>query len=231
MSQSNIYTISCPQCQASADVELYDSVNIQTDPVLRSALMENQLNAVTCEDCGHAYRIDKPLLYSDPDRRMLIYWIPTADGDHEKGEESFRGMVSQMTQIMPEDVGLPEIHLVFTRTELVERIFMREAGLDERIIEYIKYMILVKNIEQVSPRDKVLLFNAEDSNETSLCFVVQNLETRQLETVIEYSREAYKGICEMFDQDDQTATLLEMFPGPRISARSLLLQESELQDP
>ena len=28
------------------------------------------------------------------------------------------------------------------------------------------------------------------------------------------------------DEDDQTATLLEMFPGPRISARTLLLQES-----
>lgn len=230
MSQSNIYTISCPQCQASAEVELYDSINVQTDPVLRGALMENQLNAVTCGGCGHAYRIDKPLLYSDPDRRMLIYWIPTGDEDHEQGEEAFRNMVSQMTRLMPEDVSLPEIHLVFTRTELIERIFMREAGLDERIIEYIKYMILVKNLEQVSPREKALLFNAEDSNEKSLCFVVQNLENRQLETVVEYSREAYKGICEMFDQDDQTATLLEMFPGPRISARSLLLQESELQD-
>ena len=66
MSQSTTYAICCPQCQTSAEVELYDSINVQTDPVLRSALLENQLNAVTCASCGHAFRIDKPLLYSDP---------------------------------------------------------------------------------------------------------------------------------------------------------------------
>ena len=230
MSQRSTYTLSCPRCRAVDDAELYDSVNVRHDPSLRDALMENRLNAVTCPHCGFAYRIDKPLLYSDPQRRMLIYWIPTAEADEQQGEATFRDMVSRMTQMLPGDLPTPEIHLVFTRAELVERIFLREAGLDERVIEYIKYLILLKNLEQIPPREKTLLFNAEDSTDRALCFVVQNVGNRQLETVIEYRREAYEGLCEMFDQDEQTATLLEMFPGPRISARALLLHESEVPE-
>jgi len=159
----------------------------------------------------------------------MIYWVPALYEDQEKGENEFQDLVSCMTAAMPQGIELPEIHLVFSRSELIERIFLRESGLDERIIEYIKYMILVKNEEQIRIADKALLFSAQDSNEKSLCFVVQDVKTRRLETVIEYSRQAYEAICELFDQDDQTAGLLEMFPGPHISARRQLIQTTEIR--
>ena len=139
-------------------------------------------------------------------------------------------MQARMTALIPEDMMLPELHLVFTRTELVERIFLREAGLKVRVIEYVKYMIFSKNYEQLNPAVKALLFNAEDSTPDKLVFVVQDEESRKLESVFEYQRSAYNGLCEMFDQDEQTATLLEMFPGPHISARRLLLQEQQVTD-
>ena len=229
MSQSKIHEITCPQCRQSAEVELYDSINARTDRYLRNALMESKLNSTTCANCNHSFLIEKPLLYNDPDRKLMIYWVPTNDEDQETGEKEFQDLVSCMTTAIPNGVELPEIHLVFSRSELVERIFLRESDLDERIIEYIKYMILVKNEERIRISDKALLFNAQDSNEKSLCFVVQDVRTKRLETVIEYSRQAYEAICEIFDQDDQTAGLLEMFPGPYISARRQLIQKTEIR--
>jgi hypothetical protein len=228
MSQRKTYHIACPQCGQQQDVHLYDAINATREPALRDALMENRLNAVACRACAFSFRVDKPLLYHDPGRRLMIYWIPAGDDQHEQGEEAFRESVSSITALMPSDVPLPEIHLVFNRTELVERIFLREAGLNERIIEYIKYMIYVQNVDRVSPADKVLLFNAEDSREQSLCFVVQDVASRKLESVFEYKRSAYTALCEMFDHDERTPTLLELFPGPHINARSLLLKESQV---
>lgn len=230
MSQQHRYSICCPQCAHQDEIELFDSLNVSEDPTLRDQLMGNRINAVTCQSCGFEFRVDKPLLYNDPGHNIMIYWIPTSLDQHDKGVADFRRTMTQMTSAMPQGVDLPEIHLVFTRTELVERVFLREAGLNERIIEYIKYLIYVKNIDKVSPEDKALLFNAEDSNDDSLCFVVQDSDSNQLESVFEYSRKAYDGICEMFDQDDQTATLLELFPGPHMSARSLLLSETEVPE-
>jgi len=230
MSQELTYQISCPNCSNELDVTLYDSINVESDPSLRDELMENKLNGITCPSCEFSFRVDKPLLYCDPARKLFIYWLPTAEDLYDSGAESFQDTVAKMSGMVPENVTMPEIHLVFTRTELVERIFLNEGGLDERVIEYIKYLIFTKNLDQLDPKEKTLLFNAEDSTEESLVFVVQDVETRKLESVISYNRSAYQAFCEMFDQDDQTAVLLEMFPGPYISARALLIQESEVPD-
>ena len=230
MSQQKTYKIACPKCHRVADVALYEAVNVDTHPELRDAIMQNRLNAVTCEICDFSFRIDKPLLYNDPAQRWMIYWIPLSGQDYGRAEAVFREHLGRMTAMLPNDMHLPEFHLVFTRTELVERIFLREAGLNDRVIEYIKYMIYTKNLEKVSPIEKDLLFNAEDSTPDSLVFVVQDADSHALESVFEYERSAYEGLCEMFDDDEQTATLLEMFPGPHLSARRLLLSESQVQE-
>ncbi len=222
-----LYPISCPECGHHQDVTLYDSINVSEAPELRDDLLANRINAVTCESCGFSFRVDKPLLYSDPSQSIMIYWIPTEGTTLETSqEELFRDSITQLGESMPDDLDAPEIHLVLQRTELVERIFLLEAGLDERIIEYIKYTVYTRNIEQVEPDTKNLLFNAEDSTDERLLFVVQDLQSGQFESVLEFSREAYQGLVEMFDSDDKTPSLFELFPGPHINARAMLLNQS-----
>jgi hypothetical protein len=225
MSQQLIYTIHCPKCRHEQKVPLYESVNVKTNPELRDELMKSRLNTILCSQCQFSFRVDKPLLYHDPARRLMIYWIPTAEDAIEKGQEQFSECLKKLNKLIPEGINAPDVHLVFNRTELVERIFLFEAGLDERIIEYVKHMIFTKNLVRLDPAKKALLFNAEDSNAESLCFVVQDVLTRKLEAVLQFNREAYNALCEMFDHDEQTASLLELFPGPYISARASLLKE------
>lgn len=228
MSRKKTYAISCPTCGHSMQTELYDALNVGTEPERRDELMANTLNAVRCPGCGFQFRVDKPLLYHDPKRRFMIYWLPTPEEQQEQAEQLFAGHVAQSDPAHGAEGGLPDMHLVFSRSELVERIFLLEAGMNPRVIEYIKYSIYTQNMDQVDPASKRLLFDAEDSTADALCFVVQDAATHRLESVLHYSRSAYQGLCEMFDQDDQTPSLLEMFPGPCISARSQLLRESEV---
>jgi len=234
MSQSGKYNINCPKCGHSQAVELYESVNVQVSPELKEVLMANRLNVVTCAECGLSFRVDKPLLYNDPKRGVMIYLIPTTEGQYNKGEHLFAESLRRLTEVLPADFNAPGVSLVFNRFELVERIFLFDAGLNERIIEYIKYMIYSKNLGKLDPRTKNLLFDAEDSTDKVLCFVVQDVATRKLESVLQYDRGTYKALSEMFDRDEQTATLLELFPGPHISARALLLRgetDPELPEP
>jgi len=229
MSQQRAYNIRCPKCANAQQVELYESVNVQTDPELRTALMENQLNAVTCDACGFSFRVDKPLLYNDPDRRSLVHLIPAPDTAMGMEEERFTQCLKELNGALPDGIDEPEVHLVFNRVELVERIFLLEAGLNPRIIEYIKYLIYSRNLGQVDPTEKALLFNAEDSTEEHLCFVIQDVQSQKLEGLIQYSREAYAGLCETFDEDEQTPSLMELFPGPHLSARALFIRDSQAQ--
>jgi hypothetical protein len=230
MSQQKIYNIRCPKCQQDQSVQLYESINAQTSPELKKQLMANQVNAVTCEQCAMTFWVDKPLLYHDPGRRFMIYQIPMGENAVDDGERQFTESLGRLSGLMPKDIQAPDVSLVFSRTELVERIFLRDAGLNERIIEYIKYMIYTHNAGKVDPIKKILLFDAEDSTPEALCFVVQDAKSKKLESVLQYDRKTYAALCETFDKDDQTPTLLELFPGPYISARRLLLKETSEAD-
>ncbi len=208
--------------------ELYESVNVKQDPELRDALMANKINEVTCTGCEFSFRVDKTLLYSDPDHRLLVYLYPAAPGQYREGEDQFGEFMRNMLKMMPDDVQPPDVHLAFNRIEMVEIIFMVDAGLDPRLIEYIKYQIYSRNSVKIDPRQKILLFNAEDSDEDNLCFVVQDEESRRFESVIHYPRETYRGIEEMFGTEEGAVELLELFPGPYVSARALLREDSDL---
>ncbi len=210
---------------------LYDAINVKESPELRAQLMENKLNAVTCAACGFGFRIDKNLVYSDPSRKLLIFWVPVAESDYARGEEQFVGLLRELSGLLPDDVHAPAVHLVFSRIELIERIFLIEAGLDERLIEYIKYTLYTRNLDRLDPARKILLFNATDSTPEHLCFVVQDAETRKFEAMLQYGRDAYAALEATFSGESKAADLLELFPGPHISARAALLKEREGTEP
>jgi len=227
MSQKNAYNIRCPKCGHDQMVDLYESINVDLSPELKAQLLSNDLNTVACGGCGLKFRIDKPLLYNDPSHQVMIYLIPMAEDAFAEGEKQFADSLHKLNGIIPDGIDTPDVCLVFNRTELVERIFLFDAGLNERVVEYIKYMIYSNNMDRIDPIRKNLLFDAEDSTEDNLCFVIQDVASKKLESVLQYERKTYDALSEMFDEDEQTATLFELFPGPYVSARALFLKEQQ----
>ncbi len=222
MCEKRTYPIRCPPCGREQEVELYESIDALARPELRDAVIGNRLNVVTCKACGHTFRVDMPLLYVDPGHEFIVHLLPAGDGDVERAVGYFDRVASAMARLSEGEVELPAMHLVLSRVEMVERIFLLEAGLDERVIEYVKYLVYSRNEGRLDPRTKNLLFDAQDSTEEELCFVVQDLAGGALEGMLRYRRDAYRALCEMFDEDAETPALLELFPGPCVSARRLL---------
>lgn len=223
MSQKNVYPIQCPQCGSQQDEELYDSIDVADDPGLKKDLMENKLNAVGCKSCQHSFRIDKNLLYNDPARNLMIYLKPTPIDQHQEAEEEFRVVLQDLEDALPEGKPMPDVDLVLSRVELVERIFLRESGLNHRVIEYVKYMIYTQNLDQIMPEDKNLLFNAQDGTDEQLCFVVQDAASHKLESLLHYQREGYDTVLELLEQDGENSLVAQLFPGPYMSARAYLM--------
>ncbi len=203
-------------------VELYESVNIREEPALREELMADRLNRVRCHDCGYEFRVDKPLLYHDPEHRLLLWWMPAGREQPEQTMAEVARMQERLAAAVGGDAA-PELQLVYERSELIERIFLVEAGLDPRLIEYVKYLVYSNNQSKIDPAKKRLLFNAQDSTNEVLCFVVQDVESRKLNSVLHYHRDAYAGVREMFD-GARAEGLRELFPGPCFSARALAME-------
>ena len=119
MSQRRSYKITCPKCGQIQEVELYESVDVSSSPELKGELMSDQLNSVRCEGCEFTFRVDKVLLYSDPDRAVLIYWIPIGEGSSEEGEERFREAVAAINGMLPEGVPFADAVHNIGRTALL----------------------------------------------------------------------------------------------------------------
>lgn len=225
MSEQKPYEIKCPKCGEKQQAELYESLNVGKEPELRDLLMANKINEVTCTGCGFSFRVDKPLIYIDQDHELLIFLIPASEKQYDTGEDQFNEFIRNMLALLPADFRAPEVQLVFNRTELVERIFLTEAGLNARIVEYIKHKIYAQNGQRIPPESKAILFNAQDSTEENLCFVVQDIPTRKFEAVLHYPRETYEMLDDMFCDGEKSADLIELFPGPYISARREFLRD------
>lgn len=231
MSQVTPYTIECPKCRATQTADLVDSINVAENPEYKEQLMKNTLNRVTCEQCAFEFRVDKHLFYADPDNQILIYLMNASPTEFETAREEFEETSTLMNRMLPGEIDAPEIQLVLNRTELVEKIFLNEARLNDRVIEYIKYLIYLNNADKIDPRSHVLLFNAQDSTEKELVFVVQDMGTSQFVSVMQYSRQAYNALTEALDaSDDQAAMIMELFPGPYNSARLLAANEEAMED-
>jgi hypothetical protein len=225
MSISRTINISCPTCGTQQDVQLYDAINVETDPQLKDALMHNQLNRVNCVDCDASFRVDMPLLYNDPGNKILIHWVPEGnDVTREQILEDFDRSMEEMNEMVPADIDLPRVRLVLSRVELVELIFIIEAGLNQRVVEYVKYSIHTRNMEKLDPKKFRLLLNVQDSTDEELCFVAQDVQEQTLGQVLRYGRAAYQTMSELYDESPDE--FIEMFPGPCISARHLLLDDS-----
>ncbi len=224
MSISRTINITCPSCGTQQDVRLYDAINVETEPELKNALMHNQLNRVHCADCNADFRVDLPMLYNDPKNNILIHWIPENEqSSREAILEEFDRSLEEMNEMVPEDIELPQVRLVLSRVELVELIYLIEAGLNQRVVEYVKYSIYSRNMEKVDPRKYRLLLNVQDSTKDELCFVMQDAGTNDLGSILRYGRAAYQSMSELYDENPDE--FIDMFPGPYISARSLLLED------
>jgi len=223
MSFSKTYSIRCPQCDHSQSVELYESIHVAQEPTLKTALLENHLNRVQCEQCDANFRIDKPVLYHDTDRNILIHWMPDVACSRDEILDEFDQAMEELRSALPADVETPRVRLVFTRLELVELMFMIEAGMDERVVESIKYSIHLQNMKRLPPTEKQLLLDVQDSTTEELLFAVRNVETSELEEILRYPRDSYRKARDLYRKSPDD--LMDLFPGPYISARSTLVEE------
>ena len=226
MSQKNKHGIACPFCGREQDVELWDALVVDGAPELREALLAGRINRVECAACQKGFRIDKPLVYHDREQDIFIHLEPLTGGRTlPEAEQGFREALKALESVMPADLPPPEIHLVVEWSELVERIFLLEEGLDARLVEHVKYMMYQQNPGKIPADKKNLLFDAQDSTEEQLCFVVQDRATKKLEAVLNFARADYEALVNVFDSGEQLALLEEQFPGPYLSGRLRYLRD------
>lgn len=155
----------CRFCGKTHPVEIRSSVNVSETPDLKAKVKDGSLFIWECPYCGAHNLINAPMLYHDPSERLMIWLCGTAaqDGDAQRTltalEEMFRTdeTLKDYTARLVDSIG-----------DLIEKVGVFDAGLDDVVMEMCKYVTRMESGKPLAGLRFVSLSGAD--NEITLTY-------------------------------------------------------------
>jgi endogenous inhibitor of DNA gyrase (YacG/DUF329 family) len=148
MSLFKTISITCPACDTPSEFEAVGSVNADRRPDLRAQILDNSFQTLDCPNCGAATRLVPDFNYLDME---LGLWIaakgPQALEDYLAQEDAAAALFDQsygpQATAAAQEVGSDLTpRLTFGWPALREKILLRQAGLEDVVIELLKLDLL-----------------------------------------------------------------------------------------
>jgi len=119
---------SCSRCGGTHSVETFPSINTALDPTLKARVRDGSLFVWECPFCGTRNLLKYETLYHDPAERLMVWLLP---GDAQPP--------AQVAEAVKELDGYT-LRLVREVGDLVEKVNIHAAGLDDVLVEMCKYV-------------------------------------------------------------------------------------------
>ena len=212
--------ILCPECDAYVDFEPVTTVYPGSENL--RLLAEGKLNVVTCDACSTQFRYSGSLVYRNDERRYLICYLPLVKD--QRLEDAVGVMESMSASVFAElsDDERPTCRLVTEQSHFIEKIFLVEEDLDDRLIEYVKFM-LYQNATELKPEKHELLYDFTADNSEVLNFIAFDRKTREPDYGMEFDLEDFTELEKHYDEDEQSRDRLNSLFAPYIVSVDRLL--------
>lgn len=152
----------CSSCGKQYEVETLPAVNTARNPELKASVKDGSLFVKQCPHCGNSHLVSYPFLYHDPDVRLIVWLLPEgADGYDEASVEQMSAQVEALEDYTVRRVATPG--------ELIEKIGIADAGLDDRAVELCKFVTEQEMEERIHP-DGPLRFYRMDGADNEITF-------------------------------------------------------------
>lgn len=121
----------CSKCGRTAEITVYRSINTADDTSLKEKVKNGSLFLWECPHCGTVNLARYETLYHDPEKKVMLWLVPD-------------GKISQ-TQILSitnhtKAMGGYTLRLVRDMGELMEKVLIFDAGLDDVVLELCKWV-------------------------------------------------------------------------------------------
>jgi hypothetical protein len=149
--------INCPNCRQPivADVDQLFDVNV--DPSAKQKLLSGAFNLVECPHCGYRGQLATPIVYHDPDKELLLTYVPPEINlPHDEQERIIGGLINQAVNNLAQEkrkgyLFQPRAHL--TLQSLVEHILEADGISREMIEGQQKRLNLLQRIASMSDKE------------------------------------------------------------------------------
>ena len=141
MSMPREETVKCPKCGEENTFTCWQSINTEMDFAIPD-IISGKLFEVTCKKCGHTAQVHYPMLFNDMIHGVMINYVMP-----EAVEEAVR-----VVDYMRERMDFCRFRIVTSQTDLREKTAIFDAGLDDRVVELLKLLIMANIQDQVKDR-------------------------------------------------------------------------------
>lgn len=155
MSSYKEHSISCPKCGAYGKFITWDSVNTDITPALKEKVLSGEIFRWTCPECGETFTVPYPLLYHDMKRKFMVYHLlERKEIQRENGEED---MMTFFASGSFKNNGYL-LRSTYSIDDFREKIAQLDSGLDDRVIEFLKYYLTHHDESKKVPDGAILRF-------------------------------------------------------------------------
>lgn len=121
----------CARCSEQHSVQTYSSINISDNPELKQKVLDGSLFVWECPHCGTLNLVRSRTLYHDPSEKVMIWVTEGSKELEEKISEAYSKVeeLSGYTSRFVSEVG-----------DLIEKVKIFDAGLDDTVMEMCKYI-------------------------------------------------------------------------------------------
>ena len=76
MFQPQVASVTCPLCGRRFAAQVQTIIDVGQDPEAKSRLLRGKINVAACPQCGNAGMLNVPFVYHDPDKELLLCFLP-----------------------------------------------------------------------------------------------------------------------------------------------------------
>ena len=118
----------CSHCLKPTEVEILQSLNVALDPSLKARVRDGSLFVWECPYCGARNLAKYQTLYHDPASKLMVWLLP-GDAEPPKAVSDAVSDLDGYTLRLVREVG-----------DLVEKVNIHEAGLEDTVLEICKWV-------------------------------------------------------------------------------------------
>jgi hypothetical protein len=138
------HTVKCV-CNNTLTVHLADSVNVKRFPASREKILRGEMHRTACAQCGRQMTVEKPFYYTDLTRNCFFKVLPRGERHLWKNASAELDVASKLVPGSVTKIKGRTLRVVFGMDELREKLVAQDAGLDDRLIELLKVLLVYEH--------------------------------------------------------------------------------------
>lgn len=176
--------VRCPNCRNPIQAQVQQLIDIEAEPSSKGRLLSGALNVVRCPVCGFEGQVPLPIVYHDPEKELLLTFVPMEAGlSKDDQERSVGNLIQKVTERLPAErrkAYLLQPQSVLTMQGLVDRVLEADGITKEEIEEQRQKIRLFEQILN-APEENLDSLVAEHDEEIDDAFL--QLATLALQSV------------------------------------------------